>query len=172
MDNRSNKFVFVPFCLMCQAAQAQGIVKYDWKSSIKPIMNLIIENDINIIQMPCVESEFDNFNNFVREPKGLKSYDTLEYNNHCEEIANKVSNQIKIISDSGGEILAILGIENSPSCAMNYIYTRKGMLKRKGIFMEKLYQKLEEYDMNIPMIGINRRFVNKSLKELDKIIIK
>ena len=29
MDNRSNRFVFVPFCLMAQAYQAQGIVKYE-----------------------------------------------------------------------------------------------------------------------------------------------
>ncbi len=34
MSNRSKKFVFVPFCLLAQAYQAQGIVKYEWKSSI------------------------------------------------------------------------------------------------------------------------------------------
>lgn len=44
MDNRSNKFIFVPLCLMCQADQAQGIVKYDWKANIKPIMSLLIDN--------------------------------------------------------------------------------------------------------------------------------
>lgn len=31
MDNRSKKFVLVPFCLMAQSYQAQGIVKYQGK---------------------------------------------------------------------------------------------------------------------------------------------
>ena len=53
-DNRSKYFVFVPFCLLAQAYQAQGLVKYEWKSSIKPFVNLLIENDINIIQINLI----------------------------------------------------------------------------------------------------------------------
>ena len=56
-DNRSEYFVFVPFCLLAQAYQAQGIVKYEWKASIKPFMELLIENNINII--------FDSFFIFI-----------------------------------------------------------------------------------------------------------
>ena len=72
MANRSKRFIFVPFCLMAQAYQAQGIVKYEWKSSIKPIMQLLIDNDINIIQMPCTESTFND--SLIREPLGLSKY--------------------------------------------------------------------------------------------------
>ena len=67
MDNRSKKFVFIPFCLIAQAYQAQGIVKYEWKSSIKPIVDLLLNNDVNIIQMPCIGAEFNN--SLIREPK-------------------------------------------------------------------------------------------------------
>lgn len=93
IDNRSKYFVFVPFCLLAQAYQAQGIVKYEWKSSIKPFVNLLIENDINIIQMPCVESSFNN--SLIRKPKGLLKYDTKEFNYHCEYVAQKVAEEIK-----------------------------------------------------------------------------
>ncbi|MCI8617217.1 MAG: hypothetical protein HFJ60_03070 [Clostridia bacterium] len=168
MDNRSKKFVLVPFCLMAQAYQAKGIVKYEWKASIKPFMNLLIENDINIIQMPCAESTFND--SLIREPKGIKKYDTEEFNRHCEMLATQVASQIKTICESGYEILAILGIEQSPSCCVNYIYTNKGMENRKGLFMEKLYQKIEEFE--IPMIGINRKYVNKSLKMLEEIVYR
>ena len=34
--------------------------------------------------------------------------------------------------------------------------------------MEKLYDKIKEY--NIPIIGINRKYINKSLKQLEEII--
>ena len=166
MDNRSKYFILVPFCLMAQAFQAQEIVKYEWKSSIKPFMQLLIEKDINIIQMPCAEATFEN--NLIREAKGLSKHNTEKFNAHCERISEEVSNQIKNIIKSGYSIIAVLGIEQSPSCCVNYIYTNKGMEKRMGLFMEKLYTKIKKYD--IPIIGINRKFINKSLKQLDDII--
>lgn len=166
MDNRSKKFVFVPFCLMAQAYQAQDIVKYEWKSSIKPFMNLLLDNDINIIQMPCAEATFED--SLIREPKGISKYNTETFNKHCEKIAQETEKQIRIILKSGYDIIAILGIEQSPSCCVNYIYTNKGIEKRMGLFMEKLYSKIK--DTNIPIIGINRKYINKSLEELKKVI--
>ena len=166
MDNRSKKFVFIPFCLIAQAYQAQGIVKYEWKSSIRPFVDLLLEYNINIIQMPCAESEFKN--SLIREPKGISKYDTREFNKHCEELANNVSKQIKDLVSSNYEVVAILGIEQSPSCCVNYIYTNKGMEKRMGLFMQKLYENIKE--LNIPIIGINRKYINKSLKELKKVL--
>lgn len=168
VDNRSKYFVFVPFCLLAQAYQAQGLVKYEWKSSIKPFVELIIENDINMIQMPCAESSFHN--QLVREPMGLKKYDTEEFNIHCEKLAEQVANQIKEIIKSNYKIVAILGIEHSPSCSVNYIYTNHGNINRKGIFMEKLYSKIKKYD--VPIIGINRKYIHKSFKQLETEIQK
>lgn len=166
IDNRSQYFVFVPFCLLAQAYQAQGIVKFEWKSSIKPFVNLLIENDINIIQMPCAESTFND--RLIREPMGITKYDTEDFNTHCEHLAQEVANQIKQLIKSNYKVIAILGIEQSPSCCVNYIYTNRGNENRKGIFMEKLYDKIKEYD--IPIVGINRKYINKSLKQLEDII--
>lgn len=166
MDNRSDKFIFVPFCLMAQAYQAQGIVKYEWKSSIKPIMQILIDNDINIIQMPCAEASYND--SLLRKPMGISKYDTPLFNEHCEKLAILVASQIREIVDSGYKIIGVLGIEQSPSCCVNYIYTNKGMIKRMGLFMEKLYEKIS--DLNIPIIGINRKYINKSLDEISKII--
>ena len=166
IDNRSKYFIFVPFCLLAQAYQAEGIVKYEWKSSIKPFVTLLINNDINIIQMPCAESTFQN--NLIRKPMGIAKYDTNDFNAHCEKLVSEVVNQIKQLIESHYQVIAILGIEQSPSCCVNYIYTNHGNENRKGIFIEKLHNKIKEY--NIPFIGINRRFINKSFKQLEKII--
>lgn len=168
-DNRSKKFIFVPFCLMAQAYQAQGIVKYEHKASIKPIMKLLIDNDINIIQMPCAESMFKE--GLIREPKGLMKYDTKEFNELCDKLATDTFKNLRNIIDSKYEVIAILGIEHSPSCCVNYIYTNRGIEKRKGLFMEKLYKNLEQNNLNIPIIGINRKYISKSLKEVEKIIM-
>lgn len=166
MSNRSKKFVFLPFCVLAQAYQAQGIVKYEWKSSIKPIVDLLLENNINIIQMPCAEAEFNS--RLVRDPQGISKYDNQEFNNHCQKLADKVAKQIRDIILAGYEIVAVLGIEQSPSCCVNYIYTNKGMVNRKGLFMERLYFNIK--DLNIPFIGINRGHVNKSLQQLNKLL--
>ncbi len=166
MSNRSKKFVFIPFCLIAQAYQAQGIVKYEWKSSIKPIVQLLIDNDINIIQMPCAEALFKD--SLIRKPNGISKYNTKEFNEHCEVLADEVSKQVHMICKSNYNVIAILGIEQSPSCCVNYIYTNHGMEKRKGLFMDKLYNKIK--DLEIPIIGINRKYINKSMKELEKII--
>ena len=168
MDNRSKKFVFIPFCLIAQAYQAQGIVKYEWKSSIKPIVDLLLNNDVNIIQMPCIEAEFNN--SLIREPKGITKYNTVEFNEHCKTLALKVAKQIKDLVDANYEVVAILGIEQSPSCCVNYIYTNKGMEKRMGLFMEKLYANIAE--LKIPIIGINRKYIKKSLKDLEELLGK
>ena len=37
-----------------------------------------------------------------------------------------------------------------------------------GLFMQKLYEDIK--DLNIPIVGINRKYINKSLKELKKIL--
>ena len=166
MDDRSKKFIFIPFCLIAQAYQAQGIVKYEWKSSIRPFMDLLLDYDINIIQMPCAEAEFKN--SLIREPKGITKYNTKEFNEHCKSLANKVTKQIKDLIESNYEVVAILGIEQSPSCCVNYIYTNKGMEKRMGLFMQELYENTKE--LNIPIIGINRKYINKSLKKLEKLL--
>lgn len=159
---RSKKFVFVPFCLLAQSYQAKGIVKYNWSSSIKPFVELLMDNDINIIQMPCTEATYNH--SLIREPMGISKYDTKEFNKYCKIKAKEVAKQIKEIITSGYEVIAILGIEQSPSCCVNYIYTNNGTENRKGLFMEKLYEEVKEY--NIPFIGINRKYINKSLNEL------
>lgn len=166
IDNRSKCFAFVPFCLLAQAYQAQGIVKYEWKSSIKPFVQLLMDNDINIIQMPCIEATYHQ--QLVRKPMGLKKYDTEEFNNHCEILAESVAKEIKQLLDSQYQVIAILGIEQSPSCCVNYIYTNHGNEHRKGLFMEKLDKKIQEY--HIPIIGINRKYITKSLNQLQSVI--
>lgn len=54
-DNRSPEFVFVPFCVLGQAFQAQGLAKYEWYGTLQPVVELLVEKDVNIIQLPCPE---------------------------------------------------------------------------------------------------------------------
>lgn len=164
-DKRSKEFVFIPFCLTCQAFQAQGIVRYNWKGMIKPVVDELIKHDVNMIQMPCPESKYGGYSEGLkRGPKGISQYDTPEFNKLCSKLASDTLDMIKAILDHNYRILAILGIEYSPSCSVKYQYTNKGMIHRSGIFIEHLKKLLSQEGIDIPFIGINRKGINPSLK--------
>jgi predicted secreted protein len=172
-DIRSKKIILVPFCLICQAFQAQGIVRFDWKSNIRPIVNELLKHEINIIQMPCPESQFNGYSiGLLRPPKGYSAYNTKEFRDLCKNLADSTIEMVKGIINADYELIAILGIEMSPSCAVNYQYSNNGMINQKGVFIEELSDLLIKNKIEIPLIGINRRHVKKSLNMLKELLNK
>jgi len=171
LDQRSKKFIFIPFCLICQAFQAQGIVRYGYPAVIKPIVEEILRHDINIIQMPCPESQLGGYEQGLkRGPKGIDQYDTPEFRAICQRLASETAKMIKAILANGYEIIAILGIEYSPSCAVRLQHSFKGTFHQPGLFIEALKNQLDKEKIEIPFIGINRRGIKKSLSELKQLI--
>ncbi len=169
-DQRSKKFILVPFCLICQAFQAQGIVRHGYSATIKPIIEEILRQDINIIQMPCPESQLGGYNNGLkRGPKSIEKYDTPEFREICQRLSLEVSEMIKAILANGYEIVAILGIEYSPSCSTKIQYSSRGAFHRPGIFIEALKNNLDKEKINIPFIGVNRKAIRKAMEELKRI---
>lgn len=166
-DERSKRFIFVPFCLICQAFQAQGIVRYGYRAAIKPIVEEILRHDLNIIQMPCPESQLGGYTQGLkREPKGIEQYDTQEFREICQRLALETVKMIKGILANGYEIVAILGMEYSPSCATKLQYSARGTFHRPGLFIEALQNQLAKEKIEISFLGINRRGIKKSLEEL------
>lgn len=172
-DQRSKRFIFIPFCLICQAFQAQGIVRYGYSATIKPIVEEILRYNINIIQMPCPESQFGGYTTGLkREPKGIDRYDVPEFREICKNSASEVVSIIRGVLANDYKVVTILGIEYSPSCAIRLQYSRRGTFHQPGLFIESLQNQLDEEKIEIPFIGINRRGINKSLSELRDLLIK
>jgi len=170
-DQRSKRFVFIPFCLICQAFQARGIVRLGFSSVINPIMDEIFDNDVNIIQMPCPESQLGGMEEGLkRDPKSLKGYDTPEFLSLCDGLADQVVSQIKAIIANDFEVLAILGIEFSPSCSVSLQYSNQGVFHQAGHFIEVLKRKLKKEKIDIPFLGINRRGIRSSVKRLHELL--
>lgn len=171
-DNRSSEFVLVPFCVLAQSFHAAGLVKYDWRGVIKPIIQILIDRDINIVQMPCMETLFNGGpgTGLNREPKGMKHYDVPEFRSQCRKEAEIVVKQIEGIHASGYKVKAILGMEYSPSCAVKVQYPpRKGQTNR-GVYMQELTQLLEQSKTHVPILGINRRGIGPTLKRLEALL--
>lgn len=170
MSSTNNRIVFVPGCLLCPSFQA---VKSDdnlaWSKKIVPFF---LENGIEIIAMPCPEVTFKGYHEGVsRLPHGIDYYEKKEgFAEHCERLGMFVLNQIDELSQAGYDIVAIVGIEHSPTCAVNYMYTHHGTLKRRGIFLSAIDKALVRLHLEIPIMGINRRFPNKFIRELSLLL--
>lgn len=164
-DNRSKDFVFVPFCMLAQAFHAQGLVKYEWGGNLTPLLKTILEADANIIQMPCLET-LHHPDGLKRLPKGKKYYETPEFRRLCKDKAAEVIVQIRDLLKNGYRIAAILGMEYSPSCAVNLQWPPKKGEPNMGIFMQELRACLEEAGIDVPVIGINRRGMQKTVDRL------
>ena len=169
-DQRSRRFIFIPFCLICQAFQAQGIVRHGHVATIKPIIEEILRHEVNIIQMPCPESQLGGYEDGLkRGPKSISKYDTPEFREICQHSASEVAGMIKAILANNYEIVAIMGIEFSPSCSVKLQYSNKGVFHQPGIFIESLKNQLATEKIEIPFLGINRRGMKKALKELEQL---
>lgn len=166
----SNKFIFVPGCMLCPTFQAVRSNKN--RQWVQTIMPYLVEKEINVISMPCPEVTFGGIDmGMKRAPHGIKYYKELNgFESYCALLGKKVITQINELHQAGLEIIAIVGIEHSPTCAASYMYTREGTQKRQGLFVKNIYQTAEE--LNIPIIGINRNYPNKFLSELKKIMEK
>jgi predicted secreted protein len=171
-DNRSDQFVLVPFCVLSQAFHAEGLVKYDWRGVIKPIIQTLIDRDINIIQMPCMETQFYGGpeTGLNRQPKGMKHYDVPEFRKFCRTEALKVVSQIKGIHSNGYSVVAILGMEYSPSCAVKVQYPPRKNQTNSGVYVQELTGLLEDEQLDIPVLGINRRGINPTIKRLEQLL--
>ena len=167
---RNKKFVFVPFCLLCPSFQAKSTVGFnEWNTLF---IDIFQSEDINIIQLPCPESSFNGYNiGLSRKPHGVKYYESLDgFSEHCDYLSQQVKQIIVGMRKNNYSILAILGIEHSPTCAITYMYTNRGTQNRQGIFIEKLFKSLIINGIDIPFIGINRRHPQKALNKVKELI--
>lgn len=155
---RSNNIILVPGCLLCPIFQvAHNEKDYSWRSEL---MSFLTESGIAVIQMQCPESSFMGYSNGLqRKAHGIRYYERLSgFKKHCDIIALNIVEQIQAFQNEGYQIKAIIGIENSPTCAVNRIFTYGvGTEHRQGLFVEALSKRLDEQQISIPYVGINRR---------------
>ena len=171
-NSNSKQIVFVPGCMMCPSFQADFSEKNrKWSKEIIPFL---LEKDIGIIPMPCPEISFGGFKNGVaRLPHGISYYEKLPgFIEYCEKLGHNTACQIIELSEAGFCVLAIIGIERSPTCAVSFLRTNRGTIKRQGLFMKDVSDELTRNSFNVPIIGINRSSRNGKFFEQINLLFK
>ena len=161
-DIRSRRCVFVSHCIMAQCVRAEGLAKY-FPGPVKPVVQFLLDNDINIMQMPCPES-ICAAGGLGRDPHGQKWYEDRGLRETAAKIAHGQVRYMSALLEQGYEILAIIGMEFSPACAVTYLNRGPVIVKDQGIYIEELLRELDTAGLSIPLVGVNQR----ALKKLDR----
>lgn len=167
-DIRSKKCVFVSHCMLAQCVRATGIVKH-FPGPVRPVVQFCLDNDINIMQMPCPETLCSS-GGLGRSPHGKKWYDENGLRETAKNIAFTQVEYMSNLIQSGYEILAIIGVEFSPACAPTYLNKGPVIYREKGIFIEELQKCLIKRGINVRLIGVNQRAHRKLDRELKELL--
>lgn len=166
---RSYRCVFLSHCILAQIVRAEGLAKY-FPAAIKPVVQWCLDNDINMIQMPCPETHCSS-GGLGRQPHGKKWYEEHGLRDTCKEFAKNQAAYAKQLIDAGANILAFIGMEFSPACATTYLNRGPVIYRAKGIFIEELQIALRNAGLDLPFIGVNQRAHKKLQRDLAQLLI-
>lgn len=184
--NRGKNILIVSHCLLNSNSKIESLSQYP--GVFKEFMQIVIDNDIGLIQLPCPEILTYGMRRWghVKE-----QFDNLHYRKKCRILLNDIIEQIYSYKDTGYNIIGIVGVDGSPSCGVSYTCSSKEwsgsiedykniddiknsvkMINEKGVFMEEFSNLLqEELNLDIPFIGIDEENVYNSINEVRKFIL-
>ena len=178
-DKRSRKIVVVAHCILNQNSRVFGIAYYP--NMINEIIDVLRKYEIGVIQMPCPELTHAGL---LRWSKTKEQYDTSAFRRHCRQIACNIADQIEEYLKNDFKVLAILGVDGSPSCGVEEtsIGYKGGYLpksapseeakftKRSGIFIEELQSELNERKVAVPIKGVRDNRASQDAIWLEKLL--
>lgn len=151
-DGRSRRLVVVIECILNQNARDVGAATFpalDW-----PIVQLCNEFDVGILQMPCPEINFLEFDRKRQKGQSIRdALDTQEGRHFCRKISINIADRIEGYATQDYQILSVLGGNpKSPGCA---VHCEDGNLSAaSGVLMRELQDELRKRGIEIPFKGI------------------
>ena len=177
-DNRSKKILLVAHCILNQNSISDNTA--DFPGTFKEIVNLILQYDVGVVQMPCPELlclgldrgdihgaeravvvENTRIRNALNQPLATKKLKVL-----VDQMIFQIGEYIK----NGFSILGIIGINRSPSCGIDTTSMNDKEVEGKGVFMESISQELKNKGMKIEMIGVKPSEVATSVTKLKNLL--
>jgi len=154
-DVRSRKVVVLAHCVSNQNSRVTGLAHYP--ATIEEIVNFLIKHDVGMVQMPCPEAMYEGLS---RKTRTKEQYATPRFKSLCRRIARSTARLIQEYLRNGVRVLAVLGVEGSPSCAVE---------EPIGVFMEELKTELKKREITVPFHELNLKAIAADVKWLKKI---
>ena len=140
------------------------------------VLELLSARKIGAVQLPCPEFSF--FGN-PRPPATKGEYESLPgFRRHCGNLARESAKNLKTLIAKGTgpkiRVLAVVGIERSPSCGVECVpRTVDGETRyvgEKGFFLELLERELERVEITVPFVGVDLHEPDNFCKKLDELL--
>lgn len=169
MRSHEKAGVLVAPCILSPGFQAERKGDGHWGY---PFIKMLMEYEMDIVPLYCPESSFEGYQMGMKRKKhGIDYYQTLTgYREYCLELAQRSAEIVEDMCAGGYNFICCIGVEHSPSCAVNYMYSHRGMIKQPGIFFEAFQEELVKKKIEIPRIGINRKYPKKALNMLEQLL--
>ena len=178
-DKRSKRVILVAHCVLNQNAKLDRCAYYP--GAIEEITQAILESGAGILQMPCpellclgldreaksgaipsVEEEDTRIAIRMKEPKARVV---------CRKIVDDIVYQIEEYRKNGFEIIGVIGINGSPTCAVEMTWSANREKEGPGVFISLLAEELGKRSISVLMKGIKASEPKKAVASLREILI-
>ena len=155
-DHSSHRFVVVIDCILNQNARDLGAVTYP--SMNKALVELCMQHDVGLFQIPCPEMAFLGFERKRAPGQSIReALDTQEGRDCCRRLSVDLTNRIEDLINNKNKIVAVLGGNpESPGCAIHMVFSGRNrfMAENSGVFMKVFYQELCLRNIEVPFRGM------------------
>lgn len=156
-DPRRRRLVAVIECILNQNARDVGAATYPALNTA--LLQLCLQYDIGILQIPCPEMRFMGLRRERPPEKTIREVlDTPAGRQCCRAISQDLVNTIQEYRKNGCRVLAILGGNpESPGCAVHpecHPTDSVRLTEQAGVLMRVLQEELRARQIEIPFRGI------------------
>ena len=165
---RAKKIVLLAHCLLNVNAKVEGIATV--AGGCQKLVTELLAAGYGIIQLPCVEQHCCGIRRWgqVKEQLAFPSF-----RQRCRELLQPIVEQVQDFAQHGYEIAGVIGLNGSPSCAVNTTcsgnwYGEIGdgyglpekiatlrPLQEPGVMMEELAVMLEQAGLKVKFLAVN-----------------
>lgn len=112
--NRGRKIVLLAHCILNVNSKVEGIACSE--AGVVSLVNGLMEQGLGIIQLPCVEQDMCGIRRWGQVEEQLNH---PRFRERCKELLHPIVQQVKDFAEHGYEVKAVIGLDGSPSCAVN-----------------------------------------------------
>ncbi|PTY05402.1 hypothetical protein DB347_13545 [Opitutaceae bacterium EW11] len=177
-DARSKRVIVVAHCLLNQCAISDGTA--DFPSQFREIVELLLEHQIGIIQLPCPELLCLGLERqdargasrpLLQENSRIRNLmDSEQPRNVLQQKAEELASHLSDYQRHGFVVLGLLGVDRSPSCGVDTTSIGGKEMPGKGVFIEVIEKTLARHGVGLCMIGTKTGEKERSVERVKRFL--
>jgi predicted secreted protein len=176
---RNKKIVLLAHCFLNVNSKVYGIATEP--AGCMQIVSGLLSNGYGIIQLPCVEQHCFGINRWGLVKEQVK-FPTFRA--RCRLLLQPIVEQVLDYFENGYELTAVIGLDGSPTCGVNYTCTGNwggemgnkhdmqgkitslDTLHEPGVMMEILMEMFKENNISVKFIAVEEKDPETTAEEL------